>query len=76
MLSITPDSGLVITNKKRAYQNLLKHMEANNYNEKEASEWLLKFINLDYQNKPSIYAFGKKFREWEIDRVEKILDQK
>lgn len=73
LLSITPDSGLVITNKKRAYQNLLKHMEANNYNEKEASEWLLKFINLDYTNKPSIYAFGKKFREWEIDRVEKIL---
>ena len=73
LLSLVPDSGLVITNKKRAYQNLLKHMEVNNYNEKEASEWLLKFVNLDYTKKTSIYKFGKDFREWEVDRAEKLL---
>ena len=73
VFSLVPDSGLVITNKKRAYQNLLNHMEINKLSEKEASEWLLKFINLDYTNKPSIYKFGKDFRKWEIDRVERIV---
>ena len=73
LFSLVPDSGLVITNKKRAYQNLLNHMEINKLSEKEASEWLLKFINLDYTNKPSIYKFGKDFRKWEIDRVERIV---
>ncbi len=42
MLGIVPDSGLVITNKKRAFQNLLAHLEINGYTEKEASKWALK----------------------------------
>lgn len=75
LLSIVPDSGLVITNKKRAFQNLLAHLEINGYSETEASKWALKFINLDYTNKPSIFAFGKELRDWEIKNLEKIIGE-
>ena len=75
LLGIVPDSGLVITNKKRAFQNLLAHLEINGYTEKEASKWALKFVNLDYTNKPSIYKFGRELREWELKNLEKIIGE-